>query len=70
MTTFAELVDNVYKLSKEELEEIKKIVDKQLTKQRIDEIEKALQNARKEAAEGKLKYYSSGDDLISSLNEE
>lgn len=70
MTTFAALVEDVYKLSKEELIEIKRIVDKQLTDERISEIEEALKSTRKESGEGKLKYYTSGEDFISSLNED
>ncbi len=57
-------------LSEEELEEIKQYVDMNRTQHRLDKIEKALLQARREAAEGKLKYYSSGEDFVSSLNEE
>ena len=70
MTTFAALVEDVYKLSKEELIEIKRIVDKQLAEERIEEIEEALKSTRSESAEGKLKYYTSGEGFVSSLNED
>ena len=70
MTTFAALIDDVYKLSKDELKEIKLIVDNQLKEERMDEITKALTEARNEYANGKLKYYSSGEEMLSSLNED
>lgn len=70
MTTFADIVDTVYSLPKDELQEIKSIIDRRLTEQRINEIEQALIEAKQESASGKLKYYSSGKDMLASLNED
>ena len=47
MNRFAEVVEKVSGLSTEELEEIKQIVDKQLSDRRIDEIKEALTEAKK-----------------------
>ncbi|MEP6513927.1 MAG: hypothetical protein ABJA79_08660 [Parafilimonas sp.] len=69
-TKFPDLINDADNLSEEELKEIKQYADMKLTERRLNEIEKALLQARREAAEGKLKYYSSGEDFVSSLNEE
>ena len=68
MNTFAEVVEKVNELSTEELEEIKLIVDKQLSDRRITEIEEALMQAKNSS--GTFTYYETGEELISSLSEE
>lgn len=68
MNTFAEVVETVSQLSTEELQEIKLLVDKQLSDRRADEIEKSLQEAKQESS--KFIYYSTAEDLLSSLNDE
>lgn len=68
MNTFAEVVETVSHFSTEELKEIKLLVDKHLSDRRIDEIEKSLQEAKQSS--DKFTYYSTGEDLLSSLNDE
>lgn len=65
-----QLIESVQKLSTEQLEEVRLEIDKQLSEKRIKEIEKALKEAKKAASENKLKYYTSGEDILSSLNED
>ncbi len=68
MNTFAEVAERVSRLSTEELQEIKLLVDKQLSDRRINEIEKSLGEAKQSS--NKFTYYSTGEDLLSSLNDE
>jgi hypothetical protein len=63
-------IENVQKLYTDELYEVREAIEKELSAKRLQEIEKALEEARKAASENKLKYYSTGEDFISSLNEE
>ena len=67
---FTEILEGVHKLSTEQLQEVRLVIDKELSEKRIQEIEIALKEARKSGAENKLKYYSSGEDLLSALNED
>ena len=60
----------VHKLSTDELHEVREVIDKELSEKRLEEIEAALNEAKKSALENKLKYYSSGEDILSSLNED
>jgi len=67
---FAEILEGVHKLSTEQLVEVRIAIDKELSEKRIEEIETALKEAKKAASENKLKYYSSGEDFLSALNED
>lgn len=67
---FIEILESVPKLSTEQLKEVRIVIDKELSEKRIEEIETALQEAKKAASENKLKYYSSGEGFLSSLNED
>lgn len=64
-----EIIQNVHKLSSEELQKVKVAVEKELSEKRILEIESALKAAKKKASENNLKYYSSGEDLLSAIND-
>ena len=66
----AEILEGVHKLSTEELETVRIAIDKELSEKRIKEIEAALKEAKKAASENKIKYYSSGEDFLSALNED
>jgi hypothetical protein len=66
----AEIIEGVHKLSAEQLYEIREVIERELTEKRILEIENALKEAKKAASENKLKYYSSGEEFLSALNEE
>jgi len=67
MNTFAEVVEKVNQLSTEELEEIKYLIDKQLSERRIDQIRAALIEARKSS--DTFTYYTTGEDVIASLKD-
>ncbi len=53
MPTFAELVDTVYNLSKEEMEEMRRILDKKLISLKEQEILDAIEEAKRDREEGK-----------------
>ncbi len=53
MPTFAELVDTVYNLSKEEIEEMRRILDKKLISLKEQEILDAIEEAKRDREEGK-----------------
>lgn len=67
MPRFVDIVEDVTSLSIEEMEEIKRIIEKVLIEKRRDEITKSGEEARKAYKEGKLKFYNNPDDLINSL---
>ena len=68
MNTFAEVVEKVSEFSTPELEEIKLIVNRQLSERRTEEIAKALTEVKKSS--GTFTYYTNGEDLIASLHED
>jgi hypothetical protein len=63
MTTFAEIAEKVEELSKDELEELKKIVEVRWIEIRRQEILEAAEEARKEHAEGKTVVLSSPEEI-------
>ena len=65
-----QIIEGVQHLTTEQLEEVKQAVDKELSEKRGEEIKQALEEAKKLSAENKLKYYSSAEDMLSSLNED
>jgi hypothetical protein len=52
------------------LEAVRSVIDKEISGKRLQEIEAALQEAKKAVAENKLNYYSPGEDFLSALNED
>ena len=68
MSTFAEVVEKVNEFSTWELEEMKLIVNKQLSERRTEEMTKALTEAKK--SPGTFTYYTNGEDVITSLHED
>jgi ectoine hydroxylase-related dioxygenase (phytanoyl-CoA dioxygenase family) len=69
MPRFVDIVEDVTSLSVKEMEEIKNIIEKLLIEKKREEILKSIEEAKKEAKEGKLKFYDNSNDLMSSLNE-
>ena len=67
---FEEIIESVHKLSAQQLEEVRSVIDKEISEKRLQEIEAALQEAKKAVAENKLNYYSSGEDFLSAFNED
>lgn len=67
---FEAIIEGVQKLSTEQLKEVRHEIDKQLSEKRVQEIETALEQAKKAASENKLTFYSSGENLLSLLNED
>ena len=65
-----QIIESVQHLTTDELKEVKQAIDKELSEKRLEEIQEALKEAKKLVAENKIKYYSSADDLFSSLNED
>ena len=65
MTIFAEIVDKVDDLSKEEIEELKRIVELKWIEMRRQEILNAAEQARKESAEGKTVVLSTPEEIKS-----
>lgn len=65
MTTFAELVEKVDDLSKDELEELKRIIQMRWIEIRRQEILEAVEEARREHAEGKAVILSSPEEIKS-----
>jgi hypothetical protein len=63
MITFAEIIEKLDGLSKEELEELKRVVQLKWIEIRRQEILKAAQEARKESAEGKTVVLSTPDEI-------
>ncbi len=61
--TFANLVEEIKKLSPEEKEELLDLLHKLLIDARRDEIHDNYQDSLKEVKEGKLKYSSKVSDL-------
>ncbi len=53
MPTFAELVDNVVHLSTEEMEEMRRILNRKLAEKKRQELYEASEEAMKEYKEGK-----------------
>lgn len=65
MTTFAELVDKVDELSKDQLEELKRVVQLRWIEIRRQEILEAAEEARREHAEGKTVVLSTPEEIKS-----
>jgi len=65
MVTFAELVETVEHLSKEETQEIKKIIERKWLAIRQQELVKSVEEARKESKEGKTLIMSSPEEIKS-----
>ncbi len=63
MPTFEELVDTVYDLSKEEMEEMKRVIEKKLISLKEQEILAAVEEAKKDRAEGSTIILSSPDEI-------
>ena len=63
MLTLAELTEKVEALSKDELEELKRVVELRWIELRRQEIFKAAEEARKEHAEGKTVVLSSPEEI-------
>jgi hypothetical protein len=63
MMTFAEIAEKVDHLSKDELEELKRVVEMRWIELRRQEILEAAEEARKEHAEGKTVVLSSPQEI-------
>lgn len=63
MPTFAELVDTVYNLSKEEMEEMRRILDKKLISLKEQEILDAIEEAKRDKEEGKTIVLSTPEEI-------
>ena len=63
MTTFAEIAEKVDELSKDELEELKRMIEMRWIEMRRQEIYEAAEEARKEHAEGKTIVLSSPEEI-------
>ena len=64
---FGNLVEDVYKLSTEEKQELKFLIDKYLLEERRDEIYKNYQESMKELRAGKMRFSHDLDKLKKSL---
>ena len=65
MVTFAELVESVEHLSKEEMVEMKKIMERKWMAIREQELIDAVEQARRESEEGKTIVLSSAQEIKS-----
>lgn len=65
MPTFAELVDNVVLLSKEEMEEMRRILNRKLISLKEQEILNAVEEAKRDREEGKTIVLSSPEEIKS-----
>ncbi|HEX8460722.1 MAG TPA: hypothetical protein VF623_04810 [Segetibacter sp.] len=65
MVTFAELVESVENLSKEEMVEMKRIMERKWMDIREQEIIEAVEEARRESEEGKTVVLSSPQEIKS-----
>jgi len=65
MVTFAELVESVENLSKEEMVEMKRIMERKRMNIREQEIIEAVEEARRESEEGKTVVLSSPQEIKS-----
>lgn len=65
--TFCEIVESVKKLSTEEKEEIKSLVEHYLIEEKREEIYTNYLLSKKREKEGKLKFYFDINELINSL---
>ena len=63
MITFADIAEKVEELSKDELEELKRVVELRWIELRRQEIVQASEEARKEHAEGKTIVLSSPEEI-------
>ncbi len=63
MPTFAELVDNVVLLSKEEMEEMRRILNRKLISLKEQEILDAAEEAKRDREEGKTIVLSSLEEI-------
>ncbi len=63
MPTFEELVDNVVHLSTEEMEEMRRILNKKLVEKRRQDLYEASEKALKEYKEGKAVSLSTPEEI-------
>lgn len=63
MVTFAEIVENVDNLSKDEIEELKEVIQLKWLEIKRQEIAKAVEEGRREHAEGKTVVLSSPEEI-------
>ena len=63
MPTFAELVDSVDQLSKEEMEEMRRVLDRKLISMKEQEILAAVEEAKRDRVEGKTITLSSPEEI-------
>lgn len=70
MPTFANIIDEISSLNKEEMEEIHSIITKILAEKRREEFLNNKSESIQLYKEGKLKFYDNSTELLNSLNEE
>lgn len=70
MRTFADIIEQIRKLSLSEKEDLQTLLDKILIEERRKEIAENHKQSLKELKKGKLKFYSKPEDLLNTLNEE
>ena len=70
MRTFADILEEIKKLSLSEKEDLWNILDRILADGRRNEILMNHEESLKELKEGKLKFYDNPQDLLNTLNEE
>jgi hypothetical protein len=70
MKTFADIIEQIRKLSLSEKEDLHALLDKILAEERRNEIAENHKQSMKELKKGKLKFYSNPQDLLNTLNEE
>ncbi len=70
MRTFADILEEIKKLSLSEKEDLWNILDRILADERRNEILMNHEESLKELKEGKLKFYDNPQDLLNTLNEE
>jgi hypothetical protein len=63
MSTFAEMVDQIDSLSKEEIVEMKRIIERKWISLKQQEILDAVEQAKKDKAEGKTIVLSSPEEI-------
>ena len=66
--TFYQVVEEVKKLSPEEIEELQVLLQKYLIEKRRDEILKSYEKSKMEDSQGKLVYHDNIDDLMKELD--
>ncbi len=68
-TSFASVVDEVRELSVEEKRELIDVLEQSLIDERREEIFDSGESVRRAFDNGKLSVYTTGDDLLRSLND-